>query len=304
MWTAEEITNAGERVSHLYANDCYYAHLSIYEFFARYCGDAVVLDAGSGTGYGSAWLADRGARFVYGCELSEMAVQFSRECFPRPNIEFRTASLTDLTGFSPGQFDLICSSNVLEHVPEVTRFFHHACALLKPGGTLALAVPPIVRDADWTENIGNRYHLNLWTPRQWLLVLGQYFKEVETYRHDFYHPGIPLDFSHTPEQTQVKQNDFVFRQIDVGDLYQNFSLSVVMVARGPRPAHQLPRPDAPPALVEGSFSRPLPAPGEPPAGPPEGHQPVIAAAAPSPVSASRWKRLLRRARRFVKAAVS
>jgi hypothetical protein len=49
----DEIMNKGERVTHLYPNDCYYGHLSIYYFALQFCQGGTVLDAGSGAGYGS-----------------------------------------------------------------------------------------------------------------------------------------------------------------------------------------------------------------------------------------------------------
>ena len=57
MVTETQATGAltdGERVSPLVNDSCYQAHLSIYEFARPWCQQRVVLDAGSGTGYGAA----------------------------------------------------------------------------------------------------------------------------------------------------------------------------------------------------------------------------------------------------------
>ena len=40
------ISDGGERVLHLYPNDCYFAHLSIYRFALDLCRGRTVLDAG------------------------------------------------------------------------------------------------------------------------------------------------------------------------------------------------------------------------------------------------------------------
>ncbi len=37
----EDISDAGERVTPLYPNDCFYAHLSIYQFAVRYAKNKI-----------------------------------------------------------------------------------------------------------------------------------------------------------------------------------------------------------------------------------------------------------------------
>src|SRR5258708_7543722 len=94
---AGEISDGGERVSHLVKDPVYYGHLSIYDFATRFCRDAVVLDAGCGAGYGAARLADAGARRGYGIDVSAKAIAFSRHHFRRPNLEFAVADLGQLS---------------------------------------------------------------------------------------------------------------------------------------------------------------------------------------------------------------
>ena len=81
------MTDHGEGVIHLYKNDCYFAHLSIYSFAVPLCRGRRVLDSGSGAGYSSCHLADNGAARVVGYELNEGAVRFSRENFRPSNLE-------------------------------------------------------------------------------------------------------------------------------------------------------------------------------------------------------------------------
>lgn len=260
----EEITDGGERVTHLYPNDCYFAHLSIYHFASRFCQDGVVLDAGSGAGYGSAYLATHGAQFVQGIDISEKAVRFSQEHFQYPNLVYQTMSLENISGFPQRSCDLIFSSNTLEHIADVSAFFRAAWRLLKPEGVLLISVPPITRDVDWAENIANRYHLNIWTPRQWEYMLNQYFNEITPYWHGFNKPGVPLDFHNTPEQTVIDEQDFVFKPIELDEYYHNLTLGVLFVARNTRRKRELPSPRRPMVFVDGSFTRPPHASGAPP----------------------------------------
>ncbi len=254
-WTARGIAEGGERVTHLYPNDCYFAHLSIYRFAVPLGQGRRVLDAGCGAGYGSDYLAAHGAGHVLACDVSEAAVAFSRDHFRRPNLAYRTGDLRHLADLPTGAFDLVFSSNTLEHVPDVPAFFHEAWRLLARGGTLVIAVPPIVFDRDWQANTRNPYHLNIWTPRQWHGVMGQYFGVVQTFRHGFSKPGVTLDFGHEPGECRLDENDFDFEPVAVGEFYRSPAITVVLVGTMPRAASELPDPASPITLVEGSFSR-------------------------------------------------
>ena len=64
MFAPDFIRENYERVSHLHSDHVYYGHLSIYHFTLQYCIGGQVLDAGSGAGYGSKRLADKGAEFA------------------------------------------------------------------------------------------------------------------------------------------------------------------------------------------------------------------------------------------------
>jgi len=248
--------NNGERVSHIYPNDCFFAHLSIYYFAAQYCENSLVLDAGSGAGYGSAYLADHGAKFVWGVDIGDKAVEFSKQKFQRANLLYQVMDLQDLSGFHDQQFDLIYSSNTLEHVPNVVNFFRSAWRLLKENGKMVITVPPITRDVDWEENNRNIYHLNIWTPRQWYNVLDLYFSEIQPYWLGFNKPGVPLDFNNTPEQTVINEKDFIFIPIPLEDYYTKPSLGVTFVVSKPRLKNAIPAADFQLFFVEGSYTRP------------------------------------------------
>ncbi len=254
VWSLDAITCHGERVTHLYPNDCYFAHLSIYAFAASLCRGKRVIDAGSGAGYGSHYLATHGAAHVVGLELNGDAVAFSRSQFRLANLDFRPADLQEIRGFPPHGVDVVFSSNVLEHVPDVAAFLRGAWTALESHGTLVVAVPPIVSEADWNANRANPYHLNIWTPRQWLNVLGLFFEAVQPYRHDFCKPGVGLDFTNRPDQCSIDEDDFRFDPVGIDDFYEHPSLTVVLVATAPRPQPLFPG-AAHLSMVEGSFSR-------------------------------------------------
>ncbi len=256
LWDAQAISDGGERATHLHKNHFFYAHLSLYDFATRFCRDAVVLDAGSGAGYGAAHLAAAGARHVVGIDLSPKAIAFSRHHFPRPNLEFREMNLEQISGFAPGSFDFIFTSNTLEHVPNVSGFLRAAWSLLKPVGILLVAVPPITDDRLCYLNLINRYHVNIWSPRQWQFALGQFFGEITPYLHGVERLGEDFKPEHTMPNSLLTEKSFVIEPGTVDDMYRIFTLTAIFLARKPRPEAELPPADAPLAFVDGSFTRP------------------------------------------------
>jgi SAM-dependent methyltransferase len=247
------ISDQGERVSHLNPDHVYYGHLSIYAFAARFARDAVVLDAGSGAGYGAARLVDEGARYVYGLDNSDKAVAFCRHHFMRPNLAFQVCDLNQRLPFADEHFDFIFTSNTLEHVPDVPGFLREACRVLKPSGALLVAVPPITNDRLLYLNVINPYHVNLWSPRQWDFTLRQFFGHVEAYGHGIGHPGLEIepDFVETPPRSE---DGYFFEPRPLPGLYQLNTLTAIFVCQRPSAA--------PPAttrlqFVDDSFSRPV-----------------------------------------------
>jgi SAM-dependent methyltransferase len=252
---ASEITDGGERVTHLERDPAYYAHLSIYDFAAKFCANAVVLDAGSGAGYGAARLIEHGAREVTGLEASEKAVVFSRHHFQKPGLSFRTLKIDEIGDAFPDQyFDLIFSSNVLEHVKGVGRFLFDAHRMLKLDGAMVIAVPPIMGDRLIYLNLINPYHVNIWTPHQWSHTLGLYFRSVQPVLHGVTKIGADFSDISTPAG-ELTEKDFPFAEGALHYMYSRFSLTSVFVVREPRPSESIPDRDAAPSFVDESFSR-------------------------------------------------
>lgn len=251
----QKVISDGERVTHLWPNDCYYAHLSIYHFALPYVQNRVVLDAGSGSGYGSHYFAQNGAKYILGVDVSGEAVSFSHKYFQRANLEYKVMDLEKLDGCAPNSYDSIFSSNVLEHVPSALSFFCRAWSLLVPEGMLVLAVPPVIDDISRKNNLENPFHLNIWSPRQWHHVLQMFFSDIECYRHRA-KPGIQLDFSRDPAQTTITEKDFDFESVSLEGLYEP-TLTVVFVASTRLSKAEMSAKSRAFSFVDGSFTKAL-----------------------------------------------
>ena len=101
---------------------------------------ARVLDLGCGTGELLASMHDR-QWIRTGIDMSTPGIAEGRRT--PPDITFIEADATgDLTShITPGSFDVVVSTETLEHVTLPRLFLKNAYDALKPGGRLVLSVP-------------------------------------------------------------------------------------------------------------------------------------------------------------------
>ena len=103
-----------------------------------------ICDLGCGNGYLAGQLAARGYR-VLGVDASETYLQIAREHNSSERVTFMNALIdTDLAhqlSARQGPFDLVVSSDVIEHLYDPLEFLKTAFALLRPGGTAVIGTP-------------------------------------------------------------------------------------------------------------------------------------------------------------------
>ena len=90
-----------------------------------------IADLGCGTGRTGAWLTARGASAVDGVDVTPemLAAARTRGVFRA----LREADVAD-TGLASGAYDVVTSSLVDEHLPDVQGMYAEAARLLRPGG--------------------------------------------------------------------------------------------------------------------------------------------------------------------------
>jgi SAM-dependent methyltransferase len=140
-----------------------------------------VLDLGSGAGDFTALAA--GARAsALGAEVAEAAVSRARR--QHPGLEFQLVPIEGPLPFADNSFDLVWSSEVIEHVADTARWLSEVRRVLAPGGRLLLTTPSHGRlRVAWhgveafSEPLGD--HLHLYTRRSLRELLGEFgFAEV------------------------------------------------------------------------------------------------------------------------------
>lgn len=116
-----------------------------------------VLDIGCGRGLLLNKLRERGWTPM-GTELNEEAAAYAREQLGLPI----TTQILEEVGFPDNEFDLVILWHVLEHVQSPGAMLREVARILKPGGTLLVAVPNFGSpEAHW----GGKHWFHLDVPR-------------------------------------------------------------------------------------------------------------------------------------------
>jgi len=96
------------------------------------------LDLGCGAGQFTTLLADTGAQAV-GADVAEAALARARAVDPR--LDLRLVPVDGPLPLEDNAFDLVWSSEVIEHVADTARWLSEVRRVLAPGGRLLLTTP-------------------------------------------------------------------------------------------------------------------------------------------------------------------
>lgn len=113
-------------------------HEAAYLWVAEHFSGRVVVDAGSGEGYGADLLRRAGAEQVLALEYDEAAARHCAATYPaatavRANLD--SLPVADRTA------DLLVSMQVIEHLWDLPRFLRESRRVLRPGGSVVVTTP-------------------------------------------------------------------------------------------------------------------------------------------------------------------
>jgi len=121
------------------APDLWNEHAARYVFAARFAEGRHVLDAGCGSGYGSARLALKAARVV-GADISSEALTYARQHYAIGKLHLLQTSCLRLP-VPDDTFDLVVAFEVIEHLVDWRDFLHEMRRVTKPEGLFIVSTP-------------------------------------------------------------------------------------------------------------------------------------------------------------------
>lgn len=159
-----------------YLRPTLYQHLIAYNYCKDYVAGKDILDVGCGTGYGSNLLAET-ARSVTAVDLSDTGIAIARDTYHKPNLTFMVMDASDLSYFKDKTFDLVYSSQCIEHVVEYERFISEVIRVLKDEGVFIVTTP----NADLYVPGVVPFHYKEFTAEELKTVLSKFFRDVHMY---------------------------------------------------------------------------------------------------------------------------
>jgi len=120
-------------------------HLAFYHYANLRANEADVLDIGCGYGYGSHLLSEK-ARSVVGLDMHPPAIAYAKENYLRPNLTFREHDANEPLPFEDDSFDLIVSSEVLEHIHRQRELMEEVRRVGRNGGRAIVKTPNALND--------------------------------------------------------------------------------------------------------------------------------------------------------------
>lgn len=152
-------------------------HIARYSFASRYVEGKRVLDAGCGTGYGTAELA-QSASSVTGIDLAPEAIAFARDHYPHPDVHFLVSSCTAMP-FPANTFDVIVAFEVIEHLAQYRAFLQECARILRHQGLFIVSSPNKRYYAESRAEFGpNPYHQHEFEPDEFLTELTRVFSNA------------------------------------------------------------------------------------------------------------------------------
>ena len=152
-------------------------HIVRYNFARKYCLDKLVLDVCCGTGYGS-YILSSVALSVLGVDISDIAHDFAKKSWKRPNLHFVKGDFMELFRDPSVLFNTVVAFEAVEHFEEGGAFLSGCSRALERDGLLVLSVPPYALSR-------SSFHKSEFTPAELNDLLNVDFKVLEQYTQLF-----------------------------------------------------------------------------------------------------------------------
>ncbi|MCR3907030.1 MAG: class I SAM-dependent methyltransferase [Tenericutes bacterium] len=160
-------------------------HINRYAFAAEFVKDKNILDVACGTGYGSAYLAESGAKEVVGGDISKEAITYARKNVCNDKLNFALLDARQLP-FPTGTLDVITSFETIEHLEKYMTFLAECKRILKSGGILICSTPNKKLTSPHTPKPLNPFHVREFYPMEYYKLITSYFSDVSLYGQHYF----------------------------------------------------------------------------------------------------------------------
>nr|WP_040791505.1 class I SAM-dependent methyltransferase [Nocardia paucivorans] len=152
----EPLPLTGERTVPGIAEENYWfrRHEVVYARLLDRCVGKVVLEAGSGEGYGADMIASVAERVV-GLDYDRTAAAHVRARYPR--VAMLRGNLADLP-LAADTVDVVVNFQVIEHLWDQARFLRECLRVLRPGGELLISTPNRITFSPGRDTPLNPFH--------------------------------------------------------------------------------------------------------------------------------------------------
>jgi ubiquinone/menaquinone biosynthesis C-methylase UbiE len=174
----------------------YEEHLARYYFAGEFVKGQRVLDLGCGTGYGSYYLSQKGARFVLGTDINGEAVQYAGQHYHAANLAYLQHDALNLP-LDRSTFDVVVSFEVIEHLQSAATYLTEVSRVMTDTGWFIGSTPNKVTHSPHNDRSLNPFHCREYEPAELETLLRKFFCSVfilgQRPCHGFVIGPVPID---------------------------------------------------------------------------------------------------------------
>jgi len=149
-----------------------------YVFAGAFVKNKRVLDVASGSGIGTHYLLNAGAKSCIGLDIDTEAVKYAQAAYG--GCIFTQCEATRLC-LAEESVDAVVSFETIEHISDQKSFLHECWRVLRPGGIFVCSTPNRTLTR-WGEK--NRYHIQEFTVAEFKELITSVFTDVRLYAQD------------------------------------------------------------------------------------------------------------------------
>lgn len=143
----------------------------------HYTQGRTVIDIGCSTGVGANILSHN-ARFVWGVDMNEEAIDWATRMFKRPNLDFAVLDVEHPTDRELSKFEVLVMSEVIEHLGDVEVGLQTIKRFFTPETYGFITVPNINNEEVRARDTANELHLQHWSAGDFYALMIKHFQNV------------------------------------------------------------------------------------------------------------------------------